>query len=707
MPETLLAITAHAIFAAAETALQAVGIDIFNYITVAVVASQVAAAVVLAAAAYGLASLLTPSATASDGQWTLAQPVPFRRRVYGRAKLGGYFIFLDSQNGTLYFLVVLAAHECDGYEEHWLADRQVSIDPTGFFVNNVLGPPGSAGDQFSRHGYHWVFIYNRLGTSGQAAYSRLISDLSPLWTDDYIGIGMTDTLVVQTGIAEKYFASAYPGGMQNYRGVIRGAKILDPRNLATPAAWNDNAICVLYDYLTNADGFRIAPSFFNTGMGLAITQASCDVADELVELVAGGTEHRYRIWGFYDFSEEPRVVLNRMLAAAGAWLEPQPDGTIGIRAGAWVAPTVTISDDYILSYSVQHYVGEFDAINEVRATFTYPQNDYQNQESFPWQDTADITRRGYVRSTTIDARHCPSFTQCRRIQKIGMAEASPEWTIQLVTGPYGLLVRNQRFINLVITELGLNITCRVTKFAADTHTGICTISLMSYGSEAYDWDPTTEEGPPPPIPPSTANSGEIETPTDLVATVIQAGSGAGIQLTVAGPTLRTDLNTQFDIQVAGATDWTTISSGTQSLEVATGQLLNGTYNTRVFYVTNSGYQSDPLEVDGVVVTPADITPAAPTGLAVTGVGSPITIARVTFNAPNDTHFVAAKIYRNSSSVFSGATLIAGPLYGSANQAFTYNDTPGSGTWYYWASSINAASPPGESGHTGPVSLTVP
>ena len=127
----------------------------------------------VAGASYAASSALAPKAPGpSDGQLSIQQPVPFRRRVYGRAKLGGFYIYFDSKNGDLYQLIAMAAHEIDAIEEDWVSDRRVTIDGSGW-VTAVNYPPNAQTDQFNPKGLDWVRIITRLGASGQTASSVL------------------------------------------------------------------------------------------------------------------------------------------------------------------------------------------------------------------------------------------------------------------------------------------------------------------------------------------------------------------------------------------------------------------------------------------------------------------------------------------------------------------------------------------------------
>lgn len=696
MPETIGALILSAFSVSATAGFTIAGVTV-TY-------ASIVGATVLAAASMAISASMLPSAPKQDGQLSLQQPVPFRRRVYGRAKLGGYFIWWTSALGKLYALIAIAAHQIDAFEEYWVSDRRVSVNGSGD-VTAVIAPPDADPDQFNPDGRVTVQIFSKTGAPGKTAYAALMAAFPTLWTANHIGVGIADLLMVLGSVKSQLFQSVFPGGQQTARAVIRGAIISDPRTSPATEAWSDNGILVILDYLTNADGWRVSPDVFLTGQARAVTLASIAVADENVPIFAGGTEKRYRIWGFYDFNEEPRQVLARMMAVCGAWLQPFPDGTIGIQAGRWIEPDFTITDDMILAYEVQHFVGEFDAINEIRATFTYPTNDYQDTESFPWQDEADIARRGYIKSTSIDARHSPSYTQTRRIQKIAAAEAMPKYTITLTLSIAGIAARNKKFVNLVMAQLGLSGSFRVTAFATNLQRQTCTIGLATFTSEAYHWT-TAEEGPAPPIPGDSSGVDPVETPQNLMVSVLTGtlggSSGAYMSMTCDPPT-RDGLTVKFEYELDGTGNWATISQDTEDYDTQTAILPDGTYNVRVSFIApgNPPFQSDFEEVTGVVVSPAIPAPDSPTSLAVIPVSPGV---GVTFTAPNSETFAAARVWRNSVAVFGSATDLTGPLYGAPNQDYSVSDFPATGTWYYWAtaeSSSGAASAP-----AGPVSITV-
>lgn len=92
----------------------------------------------------------------------------------------------------------------------------------------------------------------------------------------------------------------------------------------------------------------------------------------------------------------------------------------------------------------------------------------------------------------------------------------------------------------------------------------------------------------------------------------------------------------------------------------------------------------------------------PTGLAAEADTGVVTIA---WRNPTILDFDHAKVFRDSDAVFSGATEISavGGRPGSPGSLDAMNDTPGTGTWYYWVASYDVSDL--QTGITGPVSVT--
>jgi hypothetical protein len=90
------------------------------------------------------------------------------------------------------------------------------------------------------------------------------------------------------------------------------------------------------DYLWHSDGMRLPRSMIELGIERWKAVANC--CDELVPLLNGNYEKRYRLSGVYDFSEPPKNVLARMLLPIDGRLHLRADGAIILDIGEFCDP---------------------------------------------------------------------------------------------------------------------------------------------------------------------------------------------------------------------------------------------------------------------------------------------------------------------------------------------------------------------------------
>jgi hypothetical protein len=84
-----------------------------------------------------------------------------------------------------------------------------------------------------------------------------------------------------------------------------------------------------------------------------------------------------------------------------------------------------------------------------------------------------------------------------------------------------------------------------------------------------------------------------------------------------------------------------------------------------------------------------------------GVGS----ASISFRMPVEQGLAYARLYRNTSNTFSGATQVGGDIVGGLGQVMSVSDTGlSAGTKYYWARAFNGTG--GQSSLAGSVTATV-
>ena len=464
-----------------------------------------------ALAAGALANRPRPPKPSSVEQ-ELQQPIPPRMWHYGRVKVSGPYAFyetgMEDDRTALFKAILLSARQIDAYEKHFLDDKEVLLTGTAVQDERYLygGPTGSMA-HLSAH----------LGTDSQTVDPLLSAEWPTEWTADHRLRGTAYVVGrFRSSQAGKY-NDRYPNGEPTYKALIRASRVYDPRKDSTVAGgsgthrqadkstweWSDNVALCVRDYLTHADGY-------NRPIGkidLPSFMAFADLCDELVPLKAGGTEKRYRIATTVYLTEARKDVLARLLEAGNATLYPTRDGKVAIRGGEWNAPTVTLDADqgHILDATFSQGVDALSRYNEIALQFTSPDHDYTEVEAEPWQDAAAIAETGIIETRPLDLLQVPSHGQARRLAKIRMKRDNPVWMGEVRTNFVGLDCIGERVVTIKWPELQIDGPFYIEsdiEFLEDG-TGM-RFSVRSADSTAYDWDPATEEGDPPPVPPDTS-----------------------------------------------------------------------------------------------------------------------------------------------------------------------------------------------------------
>ena len=465
----------------------------------------------------GQAAVGQSAQSPQKSQINIKQALPERFRSYGIVKIGGPIAFerIDSGGqgtdanlaGACYIVLLQGQGPIDSVREHWLDDRQTVIDGAGVPTAHL-----GAG------AFPLVNIINKLGTASQTAFSQLTSAFPQIYTSDHRWRGVPVTLVkfityvVSPNKTTEIALATYPQGPWKYRAVQRAALLYDPREVTHDAdgdpddpssanwTWSDNAALVILDFLRHPDGWAR-----RTGRAmLPIAQfhlpdwiAFADLCDDDVDLKIAGTVKRYRICGSYQMTLAPKQVLQGMIDACDAELYRHSNGKIGIRGGAWTAPTVTIGDADIIEHTLNSHKGKASACNIIKAKYVSPPHDYQEVDMDPLHDEANLTLRGEELTADLDFAWVPSHSQARRLAKIQMGKRNPDWFGTIVTGPRGLLAYNQRVITVEISELGINDSFLVTGFRPSAGFERIEIDIASLDAAAYDFDADDDEGDPP------------------------------------------------------------------------------------------------------------------------------------------------------------------------------------------------------------------
>lgn len=500
-----------------------------------VTSAEIVGTIVINAVAFAATSQSGPNLQSQ--KVNTRNPVASRRKGYGICKIGGVVVFLRrstvTDDGILYVVVVLNSGKIDSILKHFVSDQITRIDETGIRP----GPVGAAVYPAVWLDGQRVTIHYYLGEASQTADSLLLAAFPGQWTDAHRLDGLTYAVIKANGTPLEDFAEVYKAGIPSYRAVAKMSWVWDPRVSGQDPddpetwAWSDNAALIIMDYLWSPDGMRLPRSMIDLGIDRWIAVANC--CDDLVPLLNGGTEKRYRLSGEYDFTEPPKNVLARMLLPIDGRLHLRADGAIILDIGEFCEPAITITDEDILSYDMRRGPSKIDLKNEIRATYAAPGFDYEQQEADPWRNESSIDVDG-LQSASLNLDWCPSQSQARRRMKVEAIRQNPEWQGSIVTNAKGALLLGQRYVRLQISDLELDTTFYIQKSNIDLLNGICTFDLSAFPSTAYDFDPiphgsgvfTSEEG----VSPEANCPGDhgIVVPEGATQVVITAdGAGGG------------------------------------------------------------------------------------------------------------------------------------------------------------------------------------
>lgn len=481
-------------------------------------------------------SLARPTTSTPQAQSVLNQATAPRIRGYGRAKLGGSRAFWDSRNGVLTQIVMAHHGKIDAFEQFYVGDIVASRDGS-----YVVTPPL----------LNYVQIIEHDGSDDQAADASMLAEWPDVWTSDHRLRGIAHWVVRFFSPPAEDFQVVFPDGYNTpVRCVCRLSRVWDPSSPGQDPDdpetwfWTDNAALCILDYLRHPDGYRL--SLDDIDIDSFIAKAAID--EELVPLAGGGSENRYRIWGIYSLTDDPRDVLMKMLAACDGELYETSEGKVAIRGGAWGPPTVTITAADILSHSMEQGNNKFAAFNELKIYYTSPEHDYQSVEAPPWVNEADQAERGILTSE-LHLDLVPSASQARRLAKIHIAKSNPEWKGTIVANLSALNALGERTVRLVLPELGIDDAFFVAGFTIFPDLTGVELSLMSISEASYTWT-TAEEGRAAPPPQDTTPDLTFPVPEGLAL----SEDGGVVTATVDDPG-RDDLELQAQIRAGAGSLW--------------------------------------------------------------------------------------------------------------------------------------------------------
>lgn len=690
-----------------------VGVGFTGSITIGAVTistAAIASAIATTALSIGLQYLLAPKPPKpDDGKQPVTQAIPYRQWVVGRRRVAGALMLWEAKGSKLYAVQAIAGHRINAITKRWLHDDVVTVDGSG----NVQ--PLADG----RYAANRIQLDHRLGLATETAYAPIVADLAAddVWTNSHRGDGQASlSLVAKTPIA-KDFTKRFPYGVPKYSVEVEGAKVWDPRDPAqsptNPSTWTysrNAALIMLWHQCFSEFGHRrdytraILPV-------LDMWKEEADVCDEDVALNGGGTEKRYLCDGFATAENDPKVGTNAILATCDGWLCERGDGALLFVVGKFREKYCgVLRDRDITGYQLQHDVLFKDECNRLIPKITYPATDYTTTDTDFFEDAAAQLTSGRVLAQEADYGWCTQWRQGRRLGIRDWRRFQEKMKGSLDVRLCGVNAVYMRW-NRMETPLGLPslngaIIENRRSVLALTKGGF-TMDFVKHPENIDEWNPATDEGSAPPIPPKPTIA-NIPTP-DISSVVAKAKSGSVyLALSIIDPD-HDDLSlaVRYRIKDTGGgspSEWVeqifndiSPSGGVikvSSAPVPPDELLE----VEASYITSRGKYGNWSAISEIFSTADPVAPGVVTSASATG-----GVGQATFNwkTPNSANYAGAKLYWNTVNTFGSATLVNPPEYGSPNK----NDSRvitgiSAGTRYGWIVAINRSGVPAAEVATG-------
>jgi hypothetical protein len=438
---------------------------------------------------------------------TFSSPSAIRSVIFGRALVGGQIIFrenIDNSNlkntpDELLMVVALAGYPVDSLERIFLNDVSV------FTGSTTTGPGAITTGKFANN----LWVWFRTGSETTAAFPE-IAALSSTWNAKVRKGRGIPAIALRIKVTEALDGKVEPLFQ------VKGAKLYDPRldttaggsgahRIADPTtwAWSENPILAALFYLIGAkvNGKTKMGMFVPTArIDLETFATEASVCEETVAVKAGGTIPRYTCNGVLVPEATHRDNLRQILSACAGSIDAS-DGSYQVFAGAWRAPSMTLTEaDVDLAPSdIQLEKDPSAEINVVRGSFTslaarqiieYPER----------RDPTSIAKFG-ERSILLDFPFTNDHRIVQRLTKIEMLRANAQrffsanyWLRAIPLQP-GDIVK-QTYLRYGFDEATMRVNAWGLEPATDSAGNpklVVAMQLVEEREEWFDWDAATEE----------------------------------------------------------------------------------------------------------------------------------------------------------------------------------------------------------------------
>jgi len=634
---------------------------------------------------------------------TVREPDASRKMVYGRTRMGGAIVYIDStgtDNEYIHMVIAMAGHEIDGFEEIYFNSEK--IWDNGSFV-------GSWG----------TYVYLGLHDGSQTTADSALVAASTQWTDDH---KLLDVAYMYVRL--KYDAEQFAQGLPNISAVIRGKKVYNPVSGATE--WTQNPALCVYDYLRDTK-YGLAESALDINSAALATAIT--LCDQAISLTAGGTQPRYTLDGLIDTANSKKDNIEGMLTAMAGSLS-YSGGEYFISGAAYVTPTVTIDESVMVGgIEVQTKQSRRSLYNGVKGVFRSEDEDYVVADYPAQLSSTFITEDGDPIYLDLALPFTTNNIRAQRIAKLALLRSRQQTAISVPCNLSALKFRAGDNIMVTNTKMGWSSKVfQVTGYDLSlSGSGEIVVNVQAIETAAaiYDWTSSDQQDYLAGGEVALYNGRTTQPPTSLTVTSTTVVASDGTLL----PSLRLNWTASADIFVThyevqyqrGSAiidlgsiaanydtsenygliddaasvllDYGSIDEAVEtdepdynSTSVTTPQYIivgvtpSANYNIRIRAVNELGVKSNFVTLSGLAQGDTD-APAIPDSVTASGGLKEITISWV---PPTDPDYSHVEIWENAVNNFGSASKVAV----SGGDSYTRTGIGYNVLKYYWIKSVD-------------------
>jgi hypothetical protein len=168
-----------------------------------------------------------------------------------------------------------------------------------------------------------------------------------------------------------------------------------------------------------------------------------------------------------------------------------------------------LTEKHILAFGVSYGQPDEQTVNQLDITFTDPAQNYAEVQTETWRDEDAISVSGVVRSQPLSLTWVQSNSQARRLASRAIQRLNPAMSGSFTTTLYGLAAIGERWVALKYPFVSGLQDCVVEIQPSpeiDLMNGRVTFNFNLIGNDIEAYDPETDEGTPPVIPPELPTS---------------------------------------------------------------------------------------------------------------------------------------------------------------------------------------------------------